>query len=273
MAWAFVNNTDPDSGATTLQFWIYCASYNASGTTTYTLGLSHVRQVTNDITETVNADGENMLIDNPFITDSSLLASCSKLVKQTACYRDYYTFDAIADYCTDVGDWIIVDTPYEKGVPLFVTDIKYKLPGGTCTITGNRRFALGDSVYAPVKTYFATLNGIGYTGYTDSALVGYFHTTGGRTDVVLITPASDLYSGRIRVPDIGYDTVDDGNVITITDSMNLVWHTDIADHSIPGEWTTDECMYLGTFANVEQAARYLIKQAYLEQGYDVTLEA
>jgi len=273
MAWAFVNNTDPDSGATTLQFWIYCSSYSGSGTTTYTLGLSHVRQVTSDVTESINADGENMVIDNPFITDSSLLASCSKLVKQTACYRDYYTFDAITDYCTDVGDWIIVDTPYEKGVPLFVTDIKYKMPGGTCTITGNRRFALGNSDYAPRKTTIATFNGVEYLGFVDSALVGYFHTTGGRTDVVLITPASDVYSGRIRVPDIGYDTVDDGNVITINDSMNLTWYTDVADHSIPGEWTTDECMYLGTFANVEAAARYLIKQAYAEQGYDVTLEA
>jgi len=273
MAWAITNSTDPDSGATTLQFWIWCSSYNASGTTTYTLGLSHVRQVTNDVTETVNTDGENMVIDNPFITDSSLLASCSKLVKQIACYRDYYTFDAIADYCTHVGGWIIVDTPYEKAVPLFVTDIKYQIPGGTCTITGNRRFALGDSSYAPTRSAFATFNGIRYLGTTDSALAGYFHTTGGRTDVVLISPASDWYVGRIIVSDIGYDTVDDGNVITITDSMNLVWHTDIADHSIPGEWTTDDCMYLGTFANVEAAARYLIKQAYAEQGYDVTLEA
>ena len=273
MAWSFVNYVDPDTGAARLQLYIYCSSYNFSGQSTYELGLSHVKQAVNDVTETVNTDGENMVIDNPFITDSSLLASCSKLVKQTACYRDYYTFDAIADYCTDVGDWIIVDTPYEKGVPLFVTNIKYKMPGGTCTITGNRRFALGDSVYAPTKTYFATFNGVRYTGFTDSALVGYFHTTGGRTDVVLITPASNLYSGRIRVPDIGYDTVDDGNVITISDSMNLTWYTDVADHSIPGEWTTNDCMYLGTFANVKSAAQYLIKKAYKEQGYTVTLEA
>lgn len=271
MAWVFGSSTDPDTGAATLQFWIYCASYNPSGTTTYTLGLSHVRQVTNDVTESVNTDGENMVIDNSFITDSSLLASCSKLIKQTACYRDYYTFDAIADYCTDVGDWIEVDTPYEKAVPLYVTDIKYKMPGGTCTITGNRRFSLLASDYSGRVNNFATINGVAYICFIDFALVGYFHTTGGRTDVVVVTPSNGTNHARLRAPDISYDTNVDGNVITISDSMNLVWYTDVADHSIPGEWTTDECMYLGTFANVELAARYLIKQAYLEQGYDVTL--
>ncbi len=271
MAWAFLNTTDPDTGAAKLQFWIYCASYNAAGTTTYTLGLSHVRQVTNDVTESVNAEGENMVIDNSFITDSSLLASCSKLVKQIACYRDYYTFDAIADYCTDVGDWIMVDTPYEKSVPLYVTDIKYKLPGGTCTITGNRRFSLVASNYAESANRFAHLNGVEYIAYVDYAIVGYFHTTGGRTDVVVVTASNGTLTARIQVPDIGYDTLVDGNVITINDSMNLTWYTDAADHSIAGEWTTDECMYLGTFANVEAAARYLIKQVYAEQGYDVTL--
>lgn len=273
MAWAFLNSTDPDTGAATLQFWIYCASYSGSGTTSYTLGLSHIRQVSKDVTESINADGENMVIDNSFITDSSLLASCSKLIKQTACYRDYYTFDAVADYCTDVGDWIEVDTPYEKSVPLYITDIKYKMPGGTCTITGNRRFSLVASNYAGSVNRFAHLNGVEYIAYVDYALVGYFHTTGGRTDVVSVTPSNDTLNARIQVPDIGYDTNVDGNVITISDSMNLIWYTDVADHSIPGEWTTGECMYLGTFANVEAAARYLIKQAYAEQGYDVTLEA
>lgn len=271
MAWSFVNSTDSDSGATTLQFWVYCTSYSGSGTTTYTLGLSHVRQVVNDITETVNPDGENMIIDNSFITDSSLLASCSKQIKQTACYRDYYTFDAIADYCTDVGDWIEVDTPYEKAVPLYVTDIKYKMPGGTCTITGNRRFSLVASDYSGKVNAFAHLNGVEYICFIDFALVGYFHTTGGRTDVVVVTPSNGTNHARLRAPAISYDTNDDGNVITITDSMNLTWYTDIADHSIAGEWTTDECRYLGTFADVEAAARYLIKQAYAEQGYDVTL--
>ena len=271
MSWSFISATDPDTGAATLQFWIYCASYNPSGTTTYTLGLSHIRQVTNDVTESVNTEGENMIIDNSFITDSSLLASCSKLIKQTACYRDYYTFDAVADYCTDVGDWIVVDTPYEKGVPLFVTDIKYKMPGGTCTITGNRRFCLETSNYSVKLSRFAHLNGVEYIGMIDFALVGYFHTTGGRTDVVAVTPSNGTLAARIQAPAIGYDTNVDGNVITITDSMNLVWYTDVADHSIAGEWTTDDCMYLGTFANVRAAARYLIKQAYAEQGYDVTL--
>lgn len=271
MAWGFVNYVDPDTGAARLQLYIWCSSYNISGQSTYELGLSHVKQAVNDVTESVNTDGENMVIDNPFITDSSLLASCSKLIKQTACYRDYYTFDAVADYCTDVGDWVVIDTPYEKGVPLYVTDIKYKMPGGTCTITGNRRFSLVVSNYAEAANRFAHLNGVEYIAYVDYALVGYFHTTGGRTDVVAVTPSNGTIAARIQAPDIGYDTNVDGNVITITDSMNLVWYTDIADHSIAGEWITDECMYLGTFANVEAAARYLIKQAYAEQGYDVTL--
>ena len=271
MAWAFLNTTDPDTGAAKLQFWVYCASYNAAGTTTYTLGLSHVRQVTNDVTESVNTDGENMVIDNPFITDSSLLASCSNWVKQVSNSRDYYTFDAIADYRIDVCDWIEIDTPYEKKVPLLVTGIKYKMPGGVCTITGNRRFSLSASNYSTKLARFAHLNNIEYIGAVDFSLVGYYHTTGGRTDVVLVTPSNGTNSARIQIPDLGYDTRVDGNVITIKDSAYLTWRTDIADHSIPGEWTTDECMYLGIFANVEQAARYLIKQAYLEQGYDVTL--
>lgn len=273
MAWAFLNTTDPDTGAAKLQFWVYCASYNAAGTTTYTLGLSHVRQVTNDVTESVNTDGENMVIDNPFITDSSLLASCSNWVKQVSNSRDYYTFDAIADYRIDVCDWIEIDTPYEKKVPLLVTGIKYKIPGGTCTITGNRRFSLSASNYSTKLARFAHLNNIEYIGAVEFALVGYYHTTGGRTDVVLVTPSNGTNSARIQIPDLGYDTRVDGNVITIKDSAYLTWRTDIADHSIPGEWVTDDCMYLGTFANVEAAARYLIKQAYAEQGYDVTLEA
>jgi len=273
MAWAFLKSIDSDTGAATLQFWIYCSSYSGSGTTTYTLGLSHVRQVTNDVTESVNTEGENMVIDNPFITDSSLLESCSNWVKQVSNSRDYYTFDAIADYRTDVCDWIEIDTPYEKKVPLLVTGIKYKLPGGICTITGNRRFSLVASNYAESANRFAHLNGVEYIAYVDYAIMGYFHTTGGRTDVVVVTPSNGTNAARIQVPDIGYDTITDGNVITIKDSAYLTWYTDVADHSIPGEWTTDECMYLGTFANVEAAARYLIKQAYAEQGYDVTLEA
>ena len=273
MAWAFLNTTDPDTGAAKLQFWIYCASYSGSGTTSYTLGLYHVRQATNDVTESVNTEGENMVIDNPFITDSSLLESCSNWVKQVSNSRDYYTFDAIADYRIDVCDWIEIDTPYEKKVPLLVTDIKYKIPGGTCTITGNRRFSLSTSNYSTRLARFAHLNNIEYIGAVDFSLVGYYHTTGGRTDVVLVTPSNGTNSARIQIPDLGYDTRVNGNVITIKDSAYLTWHTDIADHSIPGEWTTDECMYLGTFANVEAAARYLIKQAYAEQGYDVTLEA
>lgn len=271
MAWSFVNAIDPDSGAATLQFWIYCASYNAAGTTTYSLGLSHVRQVTNDITESVNADGENMVIDNPFITDSSLLQSCADLVKQTAYYRDYYTFDAIADYLTDVGDWIVIDTPYEKSVPLFVTDIKYKMPGGTCTITGNRRFCLGITNYHEALSRFVYINGVEYIGFVDYALVGYFHTTGGNTDVVLVTPSNGTNNARIQIPSTGYDTRTDGNVITITDSTYLTWYCDVADHSTPGIYYPDGCMYLGTFANVEAAARYLITKAYADQGYTVTL--
>ncbi len=273
MAWGFVNYVDPDTGAARLQLYIYCSSYNFSGQSTYELGLYHVKQSVNDITESVNTDGENMIIDNSFITDRSLVQSCAKWVKQVACYRDYYTFDAVADYCTDVGDWIVVDTPYEKAVPLYVTDIKYKMPGGTCTITGNRRFSLVSSNYSGKVNRFAHLNGVEYIAYVDYALVGYFHTTGGRTDVVVITPSNGTNATRIQAPAIGYDTNVDGNIITINDSMNLTWYTDIADHSIPGEWITDDCMYLGTFANVEEAARYLIMQAYAEQGYDVTLEA
>lgn len=270
MAWSFVNYVDPDTGAAKLQLYIYCSSYNISGQTTYEFGLSHVRQVTNDVTESVNADGENMVIDNPFITDRSLLNSCSTLVKNAAYYRDYYTFDAIADYLTDVGDWIVIDTPYEKGVPLFVTDIKYKMPGGTCTITGNRRFSVAASDYSTNVTRFVYINGVQYIGFVDFALVGYFHTTSGNTDVVLVSASNGLNNARVR-NSTGYDTVNDGNVITITDSTSLTWYCDIADHSTPGIYYPDGCMYLGTFANVEQAARYLIKQAYLEQGYDVTL--
>jgi hypothetical protein len=272
MAWSFVNAIDPDSGAATLQFWIYCASYNAAGTTTYSLGLSHVRQVTNDVTESVNADGENMVIDNPFITDSSLLESCSNLVKNTAYYRDYYTFDAIADYLTDVGDWIVIDTPYEKGVSLFVTDIKYKMPGGTCTITGNRRFSVAASDYSTDVTRFVYINGVEYIGFVSFALVGYFHTTSGNTDVVLVSASNGINSARIQIPSTGYDTVNDGNVITITDSTSLTWYCDVADHSTPGIYYPDGCMYLGTFANVEAAARYLILKAYADQGFTVTLE-
>lgn len=271
MAWGITNYTDPDSGATTLQFWVYCASYNAAGTTTYSLGLSHVRQVVNDVTESVNADGDNMVIDNPFITNNSLLQSCRALVKQTSYYRDYYTFDAVADYCVDVGDWIVIDTPYEKSVPLFVTDIKYKMPGGTCTITGNRRFSIAASDYSESVTRFAHINGVEYIGFVDFALVGYFHTTGGNTDVVLVTPSNGTNHARIRAAAIGYDTNNDGNVVGITDSTYLTWYCDIADHSVSGLYYADDCMYLGTFANVEAAARYLIVKAYADQGYTVTL--
>lgn len=273
MAWGFVNYVDPDTGAARLQLYIYCSSYNFSGQSTYELGLYHVKQNVNDVTESVNTEGENMIIDNPFITDRSLLESCSNWVKQVSNSRDYYTFDAIADYRIDVCDWIEIDTPYEKKVPLLVTGIKYKIPGGTCTITGNRRFSLVASNYAGTVNRFAHLNGVEYIAYVDYALVGYFHTTGGRTDVVVVTPSNGTNATRIQAPAIGYDTNVDGNVITINDSMNLTWYTDIADHSIPGEWITDDCMYLGTFTNVEKAACYLIMQAYAEQGYDVTLEA
>lgn len=269
MAWSFVNYVDPDTGAARLQLYIYCSSYNISGNSTYNLGLSHVKQSVNDITESVNTDGENMIIDNHFITDRTLVQSCATWVKQIAYYRDYYTFDAVADYLTDVGDWIVIDTPYESSVPLYVTDIKYKMPGGTCTITGARRFSIPASDYSSIDSRFAHLNSVEYIGSVSATLVGYFHTTGGRTDVVTVSVVKNF--ARIRAAAIGYDTQTDGNVINITDSTSLTWYTDIADHSIAGSYDTDECEYLGEFADVEAAARYLIVQAYLEQGYTVTL--
>ena len=269
----FSTYTDSESGATHLRFWVYCdEDYNPSGTTTYTLGLYHVRQVTNDITESVNPDGENMVIDNPFITNTSLLESCRTMVKNVAYYRDYYTFDAIADYLTDANDWIVIDTPYEKNVGLFVTDIKYHFPGGTCTITGNRRFCLSNSNYSTDVARFAHINGVEYICVSSFALVGYFHTTGGDTDVVVVSASNGTNAARIQAPVIGYDTNNDGNVISITDSTSLTWYCDVADHSISGEYYADDCMYLGRFANVEAAARYLIVKAYADQGFIVTLE-
>lgn len=82
--------------------------------------------------------GDEMPISNPFITSETNIIEhgtrVDSIYNNTTCYEVNYS----QDYRLELGDVILVDTKYEQGVKMIVTELHYTLPGRWGVIKGRR---------------------------------------------------------------------------------------------------------------------------------------
>lgn len=91
-----------------------------------------------DIVIRVNAEGEDMTIDNPLITSNALVVSCAEATMFVAAMREVYTVNMANDIRLQNVDCVYLDTPYEKNIPVVITGIKRVMPGIKSEITCRR---------------------------------------------------------------------------------------------------------------------------------------
>lgn len=116
-----INTTDPNYGAGTYTFTLYPIDTKVE-----------------DISEVVNDEGENLIIDNPFITSDELVTLCATAAKRIAAWREVYDIDVMENFKLRVGDIIKLDTQYEQGIPVIITGLQFNIPGPKGHITCRR---------------------------------------------------------------------------------------------------------------------------------------
>lgn len=117
----YINTTDPNFGAGT-----------------YTFRLYPIDTKVEDVSEVVNDEGENLTIDNPFITSDALVTLCATAAKRIAAWREVYEIDVMENFKLRVGDIIKLDTMYETGIPVIITGLQFNIPGPKGHITCRR---------------------------------------------------------------------------------------------------------------------------------------
>ena len=118
---------------------VYVYAVNpAQGAGTYTLSLYPIETTTEDVSEVVNEEGENLTIDNPFITSDALVNLCATAAKRIAAWREVYDIDVMENFKLRVGDIVKLDTMYEKGIPVIITGLQFNIPGPKGHITCRR---------------------------------------------------------------------------------------------------------------------------------------
>ena len=108
------------------------------GAATYTFKLYPIDTKVEDVSEVVNEEGENLTIDNPFITSDELVTLCATTAKQIASWREVYDIDVMENFKLRVGDIIKLDTMYEKAIPVIITGLQFNIPGPKGHITCRR---------------------------------------------------------------------------------------------------------------------------------------
>jgi hypothetical protein len=147
---AYVSSTNPNN-------WVYTRSYKrdfvsglchweicvyaptpAEGAATYTLNVYPIETTTEDVSEVVNDEGENLTIDNPFITSNALVTLCATAAKRIAAWREVYEIDVMENFGLKIGDIVKLDTLYETGIPVIITGLQFNIPGPKGHITCRR---------------------------------------------------------------------------------------------------------------------------------------
>lgn len=123
-----------------LCYWEICvyAPTPAEGAATYTLNVYPIETTTEDVSEVVNQEGENLTIDNPFITSNALLTLCATAAKRIAAWREVYELDVMENFGLKIGDIVKLDTLYETGIPVIITGLQFNIPGPKGHITCRR---------------------------------------------------------------------------------------------------------------------------------------
>lgn len=90
------------------------------------------------VSETVNSNGEECAIDNPFVTTDAQVKAIMDSVKYIYGQRDVYTAQWAQDWRVELGDIIYLDTQFEQNVKVVVTGLKFSYPGLWGEITMRR---------------------------------------------------------------------------------------------------------------------------------------
>ena len=137
--WAWTINYERDliSGVCKYAIYIYATSA-AAGANDYTLTLYPIETTSEDISEVVNEEGENLTIDNPFITSDALVTLCATAAKRIAAWREVYEIDVMENFKLKVGDIVKLNTIYEQNIPVIITGLQFNIPGPKGHITCRR---------------------------------------------------------------------------------------------------------------------------------------
>lgn len=135
--WGVRYETDSVSGVGRWIIYIFVADPNY-GAGTYTATMYPIDTKVEDVSEVVNEEGENLTIDNPFITSDELVTLCATAAKRIAAWREVYDIDVMENFKLRVGDIIKLDTMYETGIPVIITGLQFNIPGPKGHITCRR---------------------------------------------------------------------------------------------------------------------------------------
>ena len=136
-AWTIEYKRDVVSGVCHYEICVY-ASTPSAGADDYTLTLYPIETTSEDISEVVNEEGENLTIDNPFITSDALVTLCATAAKRIAAWREVYEIDVMENFKLRVGDIVKLNTIYEQNIPVIITGLQFNIPGPKGHITCRR---------------------------------------------------------------------------------------------------------------------------------------
>ena len=135
--WGTVYNRNYTSGLCRWIIYIYVAD-PSDGSGDYTVTLYPVDTKTEDISDVVKEEGENLTIYNPFITSDALVTLCATAAKRIAAWRDVYEIDVMENFKLRVGDIVKLNTIYEQNIPVIITGLQFNIPGPKGHITCRR---------------------------------------------------------------------------------------------------------------------------------------
>lgn len=97
-------------------------------TVVFKLDLYGLDQRIYDISYSINDTGEDMVVNNPYITSDVLVEIAKKTITAIANCREQYTLTIAHDIRLQIGDIITIDTEYENNIPCIISSLKYTFP-------------------------------------------------------------------------------------------------------------------------------------------------
>ena len=135
--WTITYERDLVSGVCHWVIYVYAVT-PAQGAYSYTFTLTPIETKIDDVSEVVNGEGENLTIDNPFITSDALVTLCATAAKKIAAWREVYDIDVMENFKLRIGDIVKLNTIYEQNIPVIITGLQFNIPGPKGHITCRR---------------------------------------------------------------------------------------------------------------------------------------
>lgn len=123
----YISYTVSGMGSTSCEATITLNIYSATG------GVSEVVTIKNEV-----GTDEDMTIDNPLVTNDTVLNNIVDNAKIIYNNRETYTIQVSQDFRIEIGDIVGIDTETEKNIPIVVTELHYALPGRFGSLVGRR---------------------------------------------------------------------------------------------------------------------------------------